>query len=147
MLEQYRRRFEKDGPADIEACLSAYREERKGGSLSNPHGLSRRNQALRRRGRIVNHAEVCNITSEAGKDAQIILSTSQTSFLGLGEPIPTMTPRHIRLAKNVTGTEDGGGALIRTYEMQGKHRGPLDAANKAFEPRNALFGLNDFLRY
>ena len=43
-------------------------------------------------GLIIYRAEFCNTTSETWKDAQVILSTSQTAFQGLEEPIPTMLP-------------------------------------------------------
>lgn len=55
-------------------------------------------------GTVIYRAEFYNTTSETWKDAKMILSTSQTAFQGLGEPIPLMKPWHLRLAKGVFGT-------------------------------------------
>ena len=94
-------------------------------------------------GIIIYRAEYCNTTSETWKDTQIILSTSQTAFQGLGEPIPTMLPWHIRLSKQVSGT--GGstnGALMSSYEIENMRKGPTNNFSKPIEPRNVLFGLS-----
>lgn len=94
-------------------------------------------------GLIIYRAEFCNTTSETWKDAQVILSTSQTSFQGLGEPIPTMLPWHIRLSKGLSGTADGtNGALMSVYEMENRRKGPMNVASRSIEPRNVLFGLS-----
>lgn len=93
-------------------------------------------------GLIIYRADFCNSTSETWKDAKVILSTSQTSFQGLGEPIPSMVPWHIRLNKVLgQGTNDTSGALLSSHEVQHKQRGIMAASNKASEPREALFGL------
>ena len=94
-------------------------------------------------GLVIYRAEYCNTTSETWKDAQVILSTSQTTFQGLGEPIPTMLPWHIRLSKEASGTGDGtNGALMSTYEIENMRKGPKSIFGKSNEPRNVLFGLN-----
>lgn len=94
-------------------------------------------------GVIVYRAEYCNTTSETWKDAQIILSTSQTAFQGLGEPIPTMLPWHIRLSKQFSGTGDSAnGALMSSYEAENRRKGPTNMLSKPIEPRNVLFGLS-----
>ena len=94
-------------------------------------------------GLVIYRAEYCNTTSETWKDAQVILSTSQTTFQGLGEPIPTMLPWHIRLSKEASGTGDGtNGALMSTYEIENMRKGPTSIFGKSIEPRNVLFGLN-----
>ena len=96
-----------------------------------------------RSGLIVYRAEYCNTTSETWKDAQVILSTSQTAFQGLGEPIPTLLPWHIRLSKGFSGRGDGtSGALMSTYEMENRRNGPMNVTSKPIEPRNMLFGLS-----
>ncbi len=92
-------------------------------------------------GLIIYRAEYCNTTSETWKDAQVILSTSQTTFQGLGEPIPTLLPWHIRLSKAFSGRGDGtSGALMSTYEMDSRRNGPINVTN--MKPRNMLFGLS-----
>ena len=93
-------------------------------------------------GLIIYRAEYCNTTSETWRDAQVILSTSQTAFQGLGEPIPTMLPWHIGLSKEVSGTNDSGGALMSNYEMENKSKGPTNIFSRPMEPRNVLFGIS-----
>ena len=94
-------------------------------------------------GLIIYRAEYCNTTSETWRDAQVILSTSQTAFQGLGEPIPTMLPWHIRLIKGPSGTGDGtSGALMSVYEVENRSKGPMNVISKPIEPRNVLFGLS-----
>lgn len=93
-------------------------------------------------GLIIYRAEFCNSTSETWKDTKVILSTSQTCFQGLGEPIFSMVTWHIRLNKAYgKHNDDESGALVCTHEMQYKRKGMMAASNKASEPRNAMFGL------
>ena len=91
-------------------------------------------------GLIIYRAEYCNTTSESWKDAQVVLSTSQAAFQGLGEPIPTMLPWHIRLSKDNSGT--GSGALLSNYEIENRRKGPSNILSKPIEPRDVLFGLS-----
>lgn len=91
-------------------------------------------------GLVIYRAEYCNTTSETWKDAQVVLSTSQAAFQGLGEPIPTMLPWHIRLSKERSGT--GSGALMSNYEIENRRKGPSNILSKPIEPRNMLFGLS-----
>lgn len=96
-------------------------------------------------GHIIYSAEFCNGTSEVWKDAKVILSTSQTSFHGLAELIPSMQAWHIRLSRE-TFAEVGditSGALLSTYEMDYKKRGQAAVSEKVGEPRNALFGIDN----
>jgi len=44
-------------------------------------------------------ARLANQTSETWEKCKIILSTSQTEFSGLGEPIPTLVPWRVRLSE------------------------------------------------
>jgi hypothetical protein len=46
-------------------------------------------------------AELKNTTSETWRDAKVILSTSQTTFSGLSEKIPTLHPWHVRCRKDL----------------------------------------------
>ena len=96
-----------------------------------------------RSGVLVYRAEFCNTTSETWKDAKIILSTSQTSFQGLGEPIPSLTPWRIRLNKMFgSQTDSSSGALVSRYELECKRKVQVDSVSKANEPRHMLFGLD-----
>lgn len=93
-------------------------------------------------GLIVYRAEFCNTTAEMWKDAQVILSTSQTAFQGLGEPIPVMPPWHIRL--NWGNSEKGegtSGALMSNYEIEHRQKGPTSEASTYIQTRDVLFGL------
>ena len=96
-----------------------------------------------RSGVLVYRAEFSNTTSETWKDAKVILSTSQTSFQGLGEPIPFLTSWHIRLSKMAgSQTDSSSGALVSTHEMEYKRKVQVDTVNKISEPRHMLFGLD-----
>lgn len=55
---------------------------------------------LKGNGAIVYRAEFVNTTSETWNETKLVLSTSQTTFQGLGEPIPELLPWPIRLNKN-----------------------------------------------
>jgi hypothetical protein len=62
---------------------------------------------------IVYRAELSNGTSETWKDAKIILSTSQTSFSGLDDKVPTMHPWRVRVGKSW----EAGNSVQSTEEM------------------------------
>lgn len=95
-----------------------------------------------RSGVLVYRAEFCNTTSETWKDAKVILSTSQTSFQGLGEPIPSLTPWRIRLNKMFgSQIDNASGALVSPYEMEYKRKVQVDSVSKIGEPRHMLFGF------
>ena len=95
-----------------------------------------------RSGVLVYRAEFCNTTSETWKDAKVILSTSQTSFQGLGEPIPSLTPWRIRLNKMFgSQIDNSSGALVSPYELEYKRKVQVDGFSKTSEPRHILFGL------
>ena len=103
-------------------------------------------------GLITYRAEYCNTTSETWKDTKMTLSTSHTSFQGLGEPIPSMQPWHIRLMpqKKPEGGLFGGlrdptnGALFSCHEMQKQSNLFNNNGTKVSEPRWKLFGLGDY---
>ena len=88
-------------------------------------------------GTIVYRAEFSNATSETWKDAKVILSTSQTSFQGVDEPIPTMNPWHLHLNK---GFRNNGGPIYSNEEVNTWRH--LQKTNKDTFPqqRGDLFG-------
>lgn len=54
-----------------------------------------------------------------------------------------MLPWHIRLSKGISGVGDGtSSALMSTYEIENRRKGPINVASKSIEPRNMLFGLS-----
>lgn len=64
-------------------------------------------------------AELRNTTSETWQDARIVLSTSQTTYQGLGEEIPKLQQWHVRLAKkgnNFGNGQSNTGALYSNHE-------------------------------
>ncbi|KAL8765282.1 MAG: hypothetical protein Q9209_007604 [Squamulea sp. 1 TL-2023] len=93
-------------------------------------------------GSITYRAEFRNTTSETWRDAKVVLSTSQTSFQGLGEAIPKIQPWHIRLAKGFADVGNFDQALYSRHEHNPQHksRGLFD--QKPQPPRSALFGMN-----
>ncbi len=92
-------------------------------------------------GLIIYRAEFCNTTSETWRDAKVILSTSQTAFQGLGEPIPTMFPWHIRLGKG--SVDNFQGALYNDNEREFKNKSLFGKEQKESKPRSVLFGLDN----
>ena len=95
---------------------------------------------LKNTGLIIYRAEFCNTTSEKWNDTKVTLSTSQTSFQGLSEPIPTMFPWHVRLKKN-NGKDGTSDALFSTDELQYKQKKLSANRGTATTPRDVLFGL------
>ena len=94
-------------------------------------------------GDLVYRAEFCDTTSETWKDAKVTLSISQTSFQGLGEPIPSLTTWHIRLSKMLgSQTDSSSGALVSTHGMDYKRKVHVDTVSKSSEPRHMLFGVD-----
>ena len=93
-------------------------------------------------GSITYRAELRNQTSETWRDAKVILSTSQTSFQGLGEPIPNMQPWSIRLGKGFGG-HDTDNALFSRGEQDYKGRGGGLFGQKARSDRSHLFGKSN----
>lgn len=89
-----------------------------------------------RSGTIIYRAEFRNETSETWQNATIVLSTSQTSFQGFGEPIPTLSPWHVRLAKNSNPSHLQ--ALHSNSKIE--HSNATKTQAKTNEPRNVLFG-------
>lgn len=84
-------------------------------------------QSVKKTATIVYRAELSNGTSETWKDAKISLSTSQTSFSGLDDKVPTMHAWRVRVGKaweangNVQSTEEmsrRGGASSKKYKSK-----------------------------
>ena len=84
-------------------------------------------------------ADLKNTTSETWRDAKVILSTSQTTFSGLSEQIPTLRPWHVRLMKGIRNTDS---ALMSQHELNMKRTEWNANANQAQKPRNQLFGVD-----
>ena len=82
-------------------------------------------------------AGLTNTTSETWRDARVVLSTSQTSFSGLSESIPTLNPWHVRLMKG------GGTALFSQDEMQAKQKEWSETTDQSQKPRHELFGVDN----
>ena len=95
-----------------------------------------------RSGTITYHAEFCNQTSECWRDAKVILSTSQTTFQSLSEPIPTLLPWQIRLSKSA-GFNHGDEALVSRNETASRSMVSNIAGKNHHESRDTLFGLNN----
>ncbi|KAK2623535.1 hypothetical protein QTJ16_007089 [Diplocarpon rosae] len=86
-------------------------------------------------------AELKNTTSETWRDAKVILSTSQTSFSGLSESIPSLLPWHVRLEK---GARNADGSLFSRSELQAKQKELTDSrASGSLKPRWQLFGRDE----
>ena len=91
-------------------------------------------------GTIVYRADFYNTTSETWKDSKVILSTSQTSFQGLGEEIPFMHPWYIRLQKGSRGDND---IIYSALEKKSRAEQKNKAISKGGEQNRAwLFGLD-----
>lgn len=83
-------------------------------------------------------AELKNTTSETWHNVKIILSTSQTSFFGLSENIPSLSPWHARLEK---GDRHADWSLFSSHELQAKQsKYSQSTGYQAQRPRHALFG-------
>ncbi|KAF2097558.1 hypothetical protein NA57DRAFT_41280 [Rhizodiscina lignyota] len=80
---------------------------------------------------IAYRAEFVNGTSETWKEAQLILSTSQTSYQGLEDKVPFMHAWHVRLGRS----QDGG--LLSPEELNKPRVGNAVAP---LTKRNELFG-------
>ncbi|RDW69324.1 hypothetical protein BP6252_08344 [Coleophoma cylindrospora] len=83
-------------------------------------------------------AELVNTTSEIWRDAKVILSTSQTTFSGLSETIPTLHPWHVRLVK--LGYRDNHGGLFSQSEMASNSQQKAIETSRRSKPRHEMFG-------
>ena len=96
-------------------------------------------ETISKSGSITYRAEFRNKTSETWRNAKVILSTSQTSFQGLGEPIPRIQPWRIRLSK-AWGDSAKEDALYSRHEPDGRFKNGGLFGQKQQAPRNQLFG-------
>ena len=100
-----------------------------------------------RTGTLAYRAEFKNTTSEAWRNAKIVLSTSQTSFSGFTKLVPTLAPWHVRLSKRAATSRSSSnqatwdnawnGALESQYEREERRKlkAPLSRTY-----RNDMFG-------
>ncbi|KAI9719616.1 MAG: hypothetical protein M1812_003387 [Candelaria pacifica] len=96
-------------------------------------------------GSIIYRAEFRNTTSETWKDAKVVLSTSQTSYQGLNDTVPHMSPWHVSLAK--TNAKRGNASLDYGGGLYSKaEKGELGVKNATSAQqkynRGDLFGNN-----
>lgn len=94
-------------------------------------------------GSITYRAEFRNTTSETWRDSSVLLSTSQTSFQGLGDAIPKIQPWHIRLAKGFGDIGNVDQALYSRYEHNPQHKSQGLFGQTSQPSRSALFGTNN----
>lgn len=89
-------------------------------------------------------AELVNLTSETWKDARIVLSTSQSSYTGLSDKIPSLQPWHVRLLKG-SGFGDNA-ALKASYEIEHAQKNSSirkDQQSQVYQNRTELFGIDE----
>lgn len=89
-------------------------------------------------------AELVNITSETWKDARIILSTSQSTYTGLTDKIPTLQPWHVKLHKGPGYGYNTG--LMAPYEVTNNQKNTeLRKGQQAqvYQNRADLFGIEE----
>ncbi|KAL9001279.1 MAG: hypothetical protein Q9169_000170 [Polycauliona sp. 2 TL-2023] len=94
-------------------------------------------------GSITYRAEFRNTTSETWKNAKVVLSTSQTSFQGLGGVIPKIQPWHIRIAKGFGDVGNVDQVLYSRHEQNPQTRTQGLFGQKPQQARSALFGVNN----
>lgn len=87
-------------------------------------------------------AELTNVTSETWRDAKVVLSTSQSSYQGLSDTIPTLQPWHIRLLKGDARTSHNA-ALQPSYEIDQTRQNRQELPPQVYQPRNELFGIEN----
>ncbi|KAL1898249.1 hypothetical protein Sste5346_003655 [Sporothrix stenoceras] len=85
-------------------------------------------------------AQLTNTTSEAWTSCKVILSTSQTTFSGLNDTIPTLVPWRVKLHKGY-----GYDAILHSRE-EVSHKSSWQAQQNALvtnqKPRRELFGVS-----
>ena len=85
-------------------------------------------------------ADLKNTPSETWRDAKIVLSTSQTTFSGLSEAIPTLEPWHVRLLK---GGRNPDSALFSDSERLAKQQEwSKHTGEQTQKPRSEIFGVD-----
>lgn len=86
-------------------------------------------------------AELTNVTSETWRDAKVVLSTSQSSYQGLSDTIPTLQPWHIRLVRG-DAYPGHNAALQSSDEINQAHQTRKELPPQVYQPRNELFGID-----
>ncbi|KAJ9142920.1 Mucoidy inhibitor-like protein [Pleurostoma richardsiae] len=86
-------------------------------------------------------AQLTNATSESWENSKITLSTSQTTFSGLKDAIPTLVPWRVKLAGKSAGLPDNGIVVSREEQAEKGNWHATQAMNVAQQkPRTELFG-------
>lgn len=85
-------------------------------------------------------AELTNVTSETWRDAKVVLSTSQSSYQGLSDTIPTLQPWHIRLTRG-DARLGYNAALQPSYEINQAQQNRKELPPQVYQPRNEMFGI------
>jgi len=92
-------------------------------------------------------AKITNTTSESWNNCKVILSTSQTTFAGLDDKIPSLTAWRIKLGPKLHGNLKGGGGsssnILKSMEeqkQQSSYRNQVIQGHKMAKPRAQLFG-------
>jgi hypothetical protein len=85
-------------------------------------------------------ATLTNATSETWRDAKVVLSTSQSTYAGLTDVIPTLQPWHVRLQPG-SNQYNANGALTSAYETAVAQQQRSDRPTQLAQPRHELFGL------
>ncbi|ELR07025.1 hypothetical protein VC83_06756 [Pseudogymnoascus destructans] len=86
-------------------------------------------------------AELTNVTSETWRDAKVVLSTSQSSYQGLSDTIPTLQPWHIRLVRG-DAYPGHNAALQSSDEINQAQQSRKELPPQVYQPRNELFGID-----
>ena len=84
-------------------------------------------------------ARLTNTTSESWSNCKVVLSTSQTTFSGLNDAIPSLVPWRVKLAKG-----HGYDSILNSHE-EVSHKGAWQVQQNAWavsqKPRAQLFGV------
>ena len=88
-------------------------------------------------------AQLTNATSETWSNAKITLSTSQTTFAGLEDALPTLVPWHVKLAGRGSGILEND--ILNSKEERTEQMGWEVAQRQQYQvhkPRANLFGAS-----
>ncbi|KAI9163855.1 Protein F37C4.5 [Paramyrothecium foliicola] len=86
-------------------------------------------------------AQLNNSTSETWEDCKVTLSTSQASFSGLDDAIPTLQQWHIRLASKGSGILENNVLQSREEFSQQQAHALQQKTAKVPKPRSEMFGI------
>ncbi|KAK5658292.1 hypothetical protein OQA88_2267 [Cercophora sp. LCS_1] len=88
-------------------------------------------------------AQLTNMTSETWDNTKVTLSTSQTTFSGLQDAIPTLVPWRVKLGGRWTGGTQSDLVDSREERVQQGVWQAAQVANTFQKPRAQLFGLTE----